>query len=265
MAEIKPSISWRASLAESGLTPSARLVGFALSTYLNERTSTAYPGGSTLAGDTGLSLRTVRRAIKEMVAHGYLTIIEQGGIKGAQRVSNTYLASIPNRCHVVTGDTDAPVTEPAFEDDVTGDKIDATGDTAAHKLPEDELSLSLELVGEAAEAAPADAKSDIVGRNRDLLAEAIATACRYDLRAMTSTARGPFNRAVKDLRSVNADPDEVDLRARVYRSRFSTPLTPMALAKNWPALTPDAVMADVARAPTLPKAAGAIARARGRS
>lgn len=262
--EVKASTTWRASLTESDLTPSARLVGFALSLYINEKTRSAFPSAATLAKDTGLCLRTVRTSLADLVNAGFLTITHHGGApKGGVRTSNTYLASIPDRCNTDTRATETPVQSTTSEEPRPVQSGAATGATVAHEL-EVLTRSSTELIGEAAEAAPADAKSDIVARNRDLLAEAVAAACRYDLRGLTESARGAFNRALKDLRAVNADPAEVEFRAKLYRSRFTTPLTPMALAKNWPGLTPEAVMADIAGAPTLPKAAGAIARARGR-
>jgi hypothetical protein len=67
----------------------------------------------------------------------------------------------------------------------------------------------------------------------DPLWDAVMAACGVDGQP-TPSARGAYNRAVADLRSVGADPDDVTHRASNYRARFpDAALTPPALARHW--------------------------------
>jgi len=95
-----------------------------------------------------------------------------------------------------------------------------------------------------------------------VLAETVADVCGIDLARMTRSGRGAFNAALKDLRDAGATPEQIPAGAAIYR--WQVPLTPTALAKHWGSLTVDAVRADVSE-PTLPKMAGAIARAQART
>jgi hypothetical protein len=77
-------------------------------------------------------------------------------------------------------------------------------------------------------------------RKVDTLFEAVAATCGIDTTALTKSSRGALNRAVGDLRAIDADPDEVPIRAGRYRTVFDgAALTPTALAKHWPALAAD--------------------------
>jgi hypothetical protein len=55
----------------SRLTSNARLIGFCLSRYLNDR-GEAYPSVETLANDAGVCRRTAFRALAELKKHGYV-------------------------------------------------------------------------------------------------------------------------------------------------------------------------------------------------
>jgi hypothetical protein len=71
-------------------------------------------------------------------------------------------------------------------------------------------------------------------RNRDELFEAVAEACRIDIKELTPQGRGPLNQAVKQLRTVGASPTQVKIRANRYRLTYpETTLTPSALSKHW--------------------------------
>jgi hypothetical protein len=74
---------------------------------------------------------------------------------------------------------------------------------------------------------------------RDLLFEAVVEVCGWDPRALTSQARGWVNGALPELRRLNASPDEVRWKGRVYRANDPAGKrpTPSALVKHWPALT----------------------------
>lgn len=107
-------------------------------------------------------------------------------------------------------------------------------------------------IGEGEDLAPTPAR-------RDVLFEAVAEACGVDWTALTPSARGSLNKAVKEIRATNVLPadlwvSEVHRRAGEYRVRFpDAALTPPALAKHWPSLNGDAA--------TMSGGKGAILRA----
>jgi DNA-binding transcriptional MocR family regulator len=71
-------------------------------------------------------------------------------------------------------------------------------------------------------------------RKKDDLFEVIAEACGISLTGMTRTARGQLNKACKELREVQATPDQVKAKAKAYRAQYpNATLTPTALIKHW--------------------------------
>lgn len=71
-------------------------------------------------------------------------------------------------------------------------------------------------------------------RKQDLLWEAVMWVCRIDTAKITPSARGGYNKALKELRQVGAQPEQVPHVAMAYRMAMpNAPLTPTALAKWW--------------------------------
>jgi hypothetical protein len=71
-------------------------------------------------------------------------------------------------------------------------------------------------------------------RARDVLFEALCEATNIDWRELTESERGAANKALAQLRQVDATPDEVLRRAENYPTHFSdAALTPTALARHW--------------------------------
>jgi hypothetical protein len=74
-------------------------------------------------------------------------------------------------------------------------------------------------------------------RQPDLLFAAVTQACGIDPSTLTDSGRGAVNKALKELRQVGANPDEVASKAVDYRKRYpDAGLTPSALAKHWGSL-----------------------------
>jgi hypothetical protein len=98
-----------------------------------------------------------------------------------------------------------------------------------------------------------------VVRPRDDLFDTVADVCGITVAELTPSARGALNKALKDLRSVDAQPGEVADRAAAFRRRYKlASLTPMALAKHWPQLGPESDHANdpLGRAVALAERAG---------
>jgi len=84
---------YREAICDSDLSPSARLVAHALACHLNARHGAlVWPSKEHLAEDTGLSLNTVQKAIRELEDAGYVTVRRSRG-----RSSNRYTLLISNQ------------------------------------------------------------------------------------------------------------------------------------------------------------------------
>jgi DNA-binding transcriptional ArsR family regulator len=79
-------------------------------------------------------------------------------------------------------------------------------------------------------AAPREAPT----RKADDLFETVAQVCGISLDGITRTARGQLNKAVKELREVQATPEQIHHKAKAYRTQYpNATLTPTALTKHW--------------------------------
>jgi DNA-binding MarR family transcriptional regulator len=95
--------SFRRQLAQdhSHLSPSALAIGIILAGRFNREIFydkggllIAWPGLETLAKETGMEVRTVRRAIRRLQARGHVRIVEGGGGRGK---SHRYMANIKGK------------------------------------------------------------------------------------------------------------------------------------------------------------------------
>lgn len=96
-----PFYAWRSAVtSENGpSSPTTRLVLLALSTYMNEQKTTAFPSTRTLASNTGLSRRAVEKHIRKARKEGWLAVSQQGRSgKGWKR--NEYEISTPQPAKV---------------------------------------------------------------------------------------------------------------------------------------------------------------------
>jgi hypothetical protein len=83
--------------------------------------------------------------------------------------------------------------------------------------------------------APADAAT---GRPRDELFDQLAAECGINPKELTPSAAGALGKALKELRNVEANPNQIKVRARRFRERYPhIALTPSALAKHWAGLS----------------------------
>lgn len=71
-------------------------------------------------------------------------------------------------------------------------------------------------------------------RKQDPLWDALMYVCRIDTAKITKSARGAYNRAVKELKEVDATPESIAHAAMAYRLAYGdVALTPSALAKHY--------------------------------
>ena len=93
---LAPVITWRSQLVHYSDCPTCKLVGLALSLYMNERGGSAYPSNATLAADCSLGVSTVRQHLNEhLCPQGWLTLKHRGGQKGDRKMANEWQATTP--------------------------------------------------------------------------------------------------------------------------------------------------------------------------
>ena len=77
--------------------------------------------------------------------------------------------------------------------------------------------------------------------NRDLVFEAVCHVCKIDWTKLTKSGRGAIGKAVKELKAVDATPEEIYVKAKILAAKHSVAITPSSLAKHWASLTPESV------------------------
>jgi DNA-binding Lrp family transcriptional regulator len=170
--------------------------------------------------EIGISEHQVRRAMDRLVEAGVVSVCNPRGR------TNHYAI---NYDHVLLDGADSPDTYLAPVPDDVAPMPDDLAPVPAYKEVKESTKKKSSLA-----ASPQDKPA-----KRDELFEAVAEATGIDWKNLTSSGRGPLNKAVKELRDIGVTPDQVGPRATAYRKTYpDAPLTPMALTKHWAALTP---------------------------
>jgi hypothetical protein len=193
-------------LADSGVSDKALRLWIVLWQHADRRTGRAWPRREIIAKRVGCSVGHVRRLHKELEEVGGITVVQRWAEDGSQR-SNMVTMHVTPR---------APMNPPprTHAQDPRAPMRDIT------RTKEQEPHLGAK--------AP---------RARDALFDALVLVCQIDPKALTSSARGAANRAIKELREVGAEPEQIVQAARAYRTRYpGAAVTPSALAKHWPSL-----------------------------
>lgn len=185
-----------------------------------------WPSRRTLADRLRCSVDTLDRTVRELVDGGMLTVAARVDDAG-DRASNGYTI------HRVAP---APMQGGGRTPAATGGRTDAAtgGRTGA--------ALTRAIVNESQMnemATPGGVAASTSGRARDVVWDALLAVCGIDPDGITSASRGAYNRAAKDLRSLNVTAEDIARRAIVYRRRWpDVSLTPTALVRRWPECDP---------------------------
>lgn len=131
-------------------------------------------------------------------------------------------------------DESEPVSSPDLDLDLDSDN-DSDSDRKTAPPSDDTFALV------PFEGAPTSSGAEVVnlparsnGRKPDLLWDSVMDACGVDCASIPPSARGGYNKAVSELRSVGAAPSDVHERAGNYRMHMPhATLTPNALARHW--------------------------------
>jgi len=165
--------------------------------------------------EIGISEHQVRRAMDRLVERGIVAVSNPSGR------TNHYAI---NYDHPVLDGADSPDSYLAdLPDDAAGLPDDAADLPTYKDLQETTREKTLA-------ATPPEATT----RKKDRLFEAVAKECGINLSGMTRSARGQLNKAVKELREIDATEEQVAAKAKAYRQQYpNATLTPTALVKHW--------------------------------
>jgi hypothetical protein len=111
----------------------------------------------------------------------------------------------------------------SFDNDLT--KIDGQG-LREDKIREDKIRVEESISGLATQ--------DEVSSNRDLVFETLAEVCGYDWKGvMTRDERGRLNKAVKQLKDIDATPEDIQLRAKNFVMAYGFHPQPQSITSMW--------------------------------
>lgn len=195
-----------------------KLVLLALADHANAD-GECWPSMKRIAERSDISPRQVSRAINELVELG---LIEKANRRrfGGQYRGWDYRVLVQRTS--TSGGHPRPVT--------SGHPRPSPADTGVRSEPSENRQV------EPLAAAP---PKSVKQRQADPLWDTMLNACRINPQTLTGSERGRINKALKELREVNATPDELAARAKSYTVKYpGAALTPTALAANWSQLTP---------------------------
>ena len=159
----------------------------------------------TLADQCGVSRAQIRTAMQTLITYGYVrrvTVNDDGTPRQETQVYDVSHAEGTETVPASVSNQDRPETVP---------------------LSKTERSVRT------------NTKSD---RKPDLLFDAVCKVCGHDIKRLTSAERGRINRALKDLRAVQATPEQIETAAKRWRQMYpNATLTPTAIASHWSRLT----------------------------
>jgi hypothetical protein len=246
---------WNADIEPAGL----KLVALALADAAEPDGSRAFPGRDRLGRMTRLKPSMIRYYIGDLIEAGVVIEVRRafGSPRGGPTQRREFRFDLAKLAASVvrplprdhTGATrPAPVEGTGATPSAPVEGTGATPSAPVEGTGATRAANRRHPVGEQAPPGPppsvltrpdpsfgASTKPNPNGHRRDELFEAVADACGIDwANDLTKSARGSLVKAVKDLRAVGADPQEV--RHRAGRWKYAATLTPSALAKHWPQL-----------------------------
>lgn len=140
-ARLSPLFTWRSAVCDSDLPPTARHVALTLSLHMNERGGSCFPSREELARETGLSVRTVDKAIRTLEDAGWLHVERPARQRGRGH-PNRYTARVPGEEGRTTfalptqkGESGARKGEPRSPEDVKEDVRYTPPESPSDSLP----------------------------------------------------------------------------------------------------------------------------------
>lgn len=208
------------------LPPTEKYVLIALADHANDEDFTCWPSLNHLQKKTGLSRPAIWKTIDRLSSAG---AIERIGTK-VETGSTIYKVMIGN---VITLDNHVTQVTTLPKLGNQGNRVGNQGNKLGNDVTPNHKNhheSSVTIAPNGADDPPKQKKP----RPPDPLWDAMLAACGLNGASPTPGERGAWNKAVQDLRTVNATPAEIQARGSAYRKRWpNVSLTPTALARRW--------------------------------
>lgn len=176
----------------------------------------AFPSRRYLAQGIRCSTKSVDRALEELVGIGALT--KQTQFRDNRQTVNLYtLRAMAGTPVTMGGDTG-----------VAGGRDTGVAQNESHRNESHKNTLA---------AAPRETVKPKTPRPPDPMFDTMVRVCGINPTTLTGSERGRINKALKELREVGATPQDIEARAKAYRTKYpEAAITPTALTGNWSAL-----------------------------
>lgn len=213
-----------------------RLRGNALLVYVHlglhaDRHGSAWPGHARLAEATGLGQSTIRAILKELEAQGIVTIEARQRANGSQ-TSNLYVLALvePREMGVLASQHPAASQQGGVPASQQGIPLNQSQEEPLAPVP-DAVEIDVP-----------------VTRKPNLLWDAVVAECKIDVGSLTVTGKANVGKTVRELKEVNATPEDVAVRAKRFRTRYPrSTLTHNTLRNRWAELAPPTPPPSAAR------------------
>lgn len=184
-------------IIESKISDKSKVVYVVLCGFADSE-GKCYPSRSTIANRAGCSVKSVDRAIKELEQIKAIKVYREKKADGSNAVNKYFLNRFEGRVIEVARGSDADVTR-----------------VAPVKSPKENHIKN-------------------TNRRRDLIFEELANNCGIDWNKAPKNELGRLQKATKQLKEVDATPEEVRAVAEWYKKNWKDiEITPTALVSNW--------------------------------
>jgi DNA-binding transcriptional ArsR family regulator len=211
----------------AGLNRSALLVLCKILAHLHEQSGEARPSIKRLTRATGLSERTVQRAINDLTDAGLMEVSRGGG---RNRASVYRFKNPVNNNDAVSSAKPRQQSDTVFPEN-PDTQVDGVSEQKSRHSEAKTPSKSAQNPVNAADT-PTEERRNGGARKRDPLWHAVVETFR--LTPATESDKRRIGKVVGDLRAKGATADEVPKRTTRYRKAWPrVPCTPEAMTKHW--------------------------------
>ncbi len=204
---------------DADLKPAYKFVLLAYADSAKRDGTESWPGWGSLQKMTGYSRSQIGRITKDLIEIGILVQTKRG--RKGQRAEYTIVLDHP----LVEGAQDASLSSGSKAEDVRVQSEADRVQSEADRVHGD---------GPLPSSTPVLFSHPKAPTYRTLMKNALVAAMGWNTAEITKRQWDRVEVAAKELCSINADPDDVDFRARVYRVNMAgATMTPNAIAVNW--------------------------------
>ena len=225
---------------EQDLPTTKKMLLLAIADHADDEGNNAWPSKARLAKKVGVETNRIRTLLRELEIDGWLKTHKQRG-----GTLNTPTDRRPNLYSIIMErglPHDAPLATTS-ERGLPHDAPRGLPHDAPRGLPHEPLTIS--------NTSNTSFGSQKRTRKPDTIFDAVVSVCGLDPTVMTSSARGAVNKAVKELRDVEATAETIVQVADAYRKKWpELSISPSAIAKHYPSLFINGTVRQQMKGPT---------------